>query len=335
MVKRTSKKSPSKKTSAKKSPAKKSPHKSFKRTYREDYRRELEVPGIMQHVFEAFKILLKNWKIFLPFLVLVVVVNVLIVGVMNESSYIRYQENLDSGEWAGTSNMVKAGFLLVSSVISGGLTGDAGESASVLQAIIFLTVWLVTIFLLRHILAGHKIKLRDGLYNAMTPFISTLVVFLVAILQCVPIFIFLIALSAAVKTGFLATPFYALLFVGFAAVMIALSAYLLSSSLVALVAVSVPGLYPKQALSTASELMMGRRIKFIIRLVALIFAMVIMWAVVMLPLILFDLSMRQFAWTANVPFIPICMAVMSAFTMMYVTAYIYLYYRWMLDYEEK
>lgn len=330
MVKRTSRLK--KKT---KSPARKSPHKSFKRTYREDYRRELEVPGIMQHVFETFKILFKNWKIFLPFLVLIVVVNVLVVGVMNESSYVRYQENLDSGEWAEASNMVKAGFLLVSSVVTGGLTGDAGEAAGVLQAIIFLTVWLVTIFLLRHIIAGNKIRLRDGLYNAMTPMISTLVVFLVAILQCVPIFIFLIALSAAIQTEFLATPFYALLFVGFSAVMIALSAYLLSSTLIALVAVSVPGLYPLQALSTASELMMGRRIKFIIRVVALIFAMIILWAVIMLPLILLDLSMRQFAWTLNVPFIPICMAVMSAFTMIYVTAYIYLYYRWMLDNEEK
>ena len=79
--------------------------------------------------------------------------------------------------------------------------------------------------------------------------------------------------------------------------------------------------------------MMGRRIRFLIRLVALILALVIIWAVVMLPLILFDLSMRNFAWTANVPFIPICLAIMTAFTMIYIAAYLYLYYRWILDNE--
>ena len=42
-------------------------HKSFKRSYREDYQRDLEVPGIMYHIFASFKIVFKNWKLFLPF----------------------------------------------------------------------------------------------------------------------------------------------------------------------------------------------------------------------------------------------------------------------------
>ena len=117
----------------------------------------------------------------------------------------------------------------------------------------------------------------------------------------------------------------------FAAVMILLSAYLLSSSLIALIAVSAPGLYPMKALRTASDLMMGRRTKFIIRLVALILTIAIMWVVVMLPLILFDMWMKQCEWTAGIPFVPICMATMTCFTAIYVTTYLYKYYRWMLD----
>lgn len=315
------------------------PHKSFRRSYREDYRRKLEVPGMMYHIFKTFKMIFKNWKLFLPFLVLTVVLNAIFVGIMSETSYADYQDILDdtSLQIAGgdIGSVAKAGLLLISTITTGGLSGESNEAAVVFGVLIFLIIWLVTIFLLRHILAGHKVKLRDGLYNAMTPLISTFVVFVVAIIQCIPIFLLIIAYSAAVQTEFLTTPFYALVFFIFAALMIIISGYLLSSSLIAMVAVSAPGLYPMRALHTASDLMMGRRIRFILRLVALIIVLALVWVIVMLPLILFDMWMKTFEWTSGIPFIPICLAMMTCFTAMYVTTYLYLYYRWMLGYEEE
>ena len=323
----------------KKSPNRVNPHKSFRRSYREDYKRELEVPGIMYHVFASFRVIFKNWKLFLPLLIIVAVLNVVLVGIMSESSYTQFQDVLDqtSAQVAGgdVGNVAKAGLLLISTVTTGGLSGESSEAAVVFGVIIFLIIWLTTIFLLRHRLAGHKVKLRDGLYNAMTPLVSTFVVFAIAVVQCVPIFILIIVYSAAVQTDFLATPFYALMFFIFAALMILLSGYLLSSSLIALVAVSAPGLYPIRAMHAASDLMMGRRVRFILRLVALILALAIVWVIVMLPLILFDLWMKTFEWTAGIPFIPVCLNIMTCFTAIYITAYLYLYYRWMLNYDEK
>ncbi len=315
------------------------PHKSFKRSYREDYQRETAVPGIMYHIFATFRIIFKNWKLFLPLLIIVVVLNAVLVGIMSESSYAQFKEVLDqtSLQVAGKDigDVAKAGLLLISTITTGGLSGESSEAATVFGSLIFLIIWLTTIFLLRHRLAGHKVKLRDGLYNAMTPLVSTFVVFMVAVIQCIPIFLLIIVYSAAVQTEFLATPFYALVFFIFAASMIILSGYLLSSSLMALVAVSAPGLYPMKALRTASDLMMGRRIKLIIRIIAVFLALVIVWVIIMLPLIVFDLWMKTFAWTEGIPFIPICLAVMTCFTEIYVTAYLYLYYRWMLGYDEK
>lgn len=338
-------KKPSKKFSKKST--KKSPkpsnrvrlHKSFKRSYREDYHRELETPGIMSHIFTTFKILFQNWKLFLPLLIIMVLLNVVLVGLMSESTYTEFQKVLDqtSSELSNgdIGNFAKAGLLLISTVTTGGLSGSSSEAAVVFAVLIFLVIWLTTIFLLRHLLANHKVKLRDGLYNAMTPLLSTLVIALVILVELIPIFILIIVYSAAVQTEFLATPFYALLFFLFAVAMILISGYLLPSSLVALVAVTAPGLYPFKALGVASDLMAGRRIKFIIRLIALIIALAIIWVVVMLPLILFDMWMKSFEWTAGVPFIPICLLIMTCFSSIYMTAYIYLYYRWMLDYEEK
>ena len=317
----------------------KGPHKSFRRSYREDYKRDLEAPGIMYHIFASFKIIFKNWKLFLPLVLIAVILNIIFVGLMSEANYVQFQDILDetSEQVAGgdIGNVAKAGLLLISTITTGGLSGESSEAAMIFGVIIFLVVWLTTIFLLRHRLAGHKIKLRDGLYNAMTPLVSTFIVFVVAIFQCIPIFLLIIVFSAAVQTEFLATPFYALVFFIFAALMILISGYLLSSSLMAFVAVSAPGLYPMKALGTASDLMMGRRIRFIIRLLALIIALSIIWVIVMLPLIIFDLWMKTFEWTNGIPFVPICLVVMTCFTMVYVTTYLYLYYRWMLGYEEK
>ena len=309
------------------------PHKSFKRSYREDYLREAQTPGIMQHVVASFKIIFKNWKLFLPFLVIMVILYVVLVGITSESSYVKFQDTLNQAnvQMAGQEigGVAKAGILLVSMVTTG-ITGESSGTAAVFGVLLFLVIWLVTIFFLRHKMAGHQVTLQDGLYNAMTPMISTFVVFVVALIQCVPIFILIIAYSAAVQTEFLATPFYALMFFVFAALMILLSGYLLSSSLMALVAVSAPGLYPAKALRTASDLMMGQRIRFVLRLVALIIVLVILWVVIMLPLILFDMWVKSFEWTAGIPFIPICFTVMMCFTYIYVTTYLYMYYRWML-----
>ena len=314
-------------------------HKSFKRSYREDYKRDIEVPGIMHHIFATFKMIFKNWKLFLPLLIIVVVMVAVLVGLMSESAYQQFQTILDqTTEQVGAGDIgsfARAGLLLISTITTGGLSSESGEAKTVFVILIFLIIWLVTIFITRHRLAGHKIKLRDGLYNAMTPLVSTFVVFVVAVIQCIPIFLLIIVYSAAVQTEFLTTPFYALVFFIFAAVMLLLSGYLLSSSLIALVAVSAPGLYPLKALNAASDLMMGRRIRFILRLVALFFAMVILWIIVMLPLILFDLGMKNFEWTQGIPFVPICLSIMTCFTGIYITVYLYLYYRWMLDYDEK
>lgn len=313
-------------------------HKSFKRSYREDYERKLEVPGILAHLFGTFKILFKNWKVFLPLLILVVILNSILVTLMSENMYVQFQDILDETSKSFTGgelgNVAKAGLLLISTITSGGLTTNMTESQGIFFIFLLLLTWLVTIFLLRHIMAGHKIKLRDALYNAGAPIISTFIVFFIVFLECIPIFIFIILYSTAENTGFLDMPFYALLFFLFSVLMFLMSGYWLSSSTIALVSVSAPGLYPMKAVRTASDLMAGRRIKYVLRLLGLFIFLAIIWVLIMLPLILFDLWMKQFEWTAGIPFIPICLATMTVFTVIFIAAYLYQYYRWMLDYDE-
>ena len=256
-----------------------SPHKSFKRTYREDYVRELNVPGIGQHIYESFAMIFRHFKMF-------------------------------------------SGLLLVASVMMVSALAGLTETTAVFAVLIFLMIWLVVIFLVRHLMAGHKVTLRDGLYNSMTPLFSSLVVFVVIVIECLPISVVIIAYGVAIETEFLTMPFYALLFWGVAGLMVTLSGYLLSSSLIALIATSAPGIYPWQALTTASELMMGRRIRFILRLIALILVLGVIWAVVILPLSALKLPMEVLS---------VVMAVLGCFSAIYLTVYLYLYYRYLLN----
>ena len=302
-------------------------HHSFKRSHREDYARNLEAPGLLYFAMTTLKFIFKRWKLFGSLLVVIVFLNIFLVGLMSESTYTTFQdtlndtnESLSSGQLGQTA---KAGLLLISTITTGGLTQGMTEVQQVFAIILFIVVWLVTIYLIRHILAGNHPKLRDGLYNALSPLISSLMVFLILFLHMLPIFIVVITYSVAVSTEFLATPFYALTL---------LSCYLLPGSLLGLVAASAPGMYPLAAINAATDLIAGRRTKFIIRLVFMIFFLAIIWVIVMMPIILLDMAIKgSLDWTTGVPIVPFFLLVMTVFSFIYFSAYVYLFYRRMLD----
>lgn len=315
-------------------------HKSFRRSYREDYARELELPGLTQHAVETFSQIFKNWRLFLPLLVVVVILNIALVGLLSEDTYKKFQSafdatnaNLASGK---VGSVAKAGLLLISTVTTGGLSNGMTEVQQVFAVFLAVLLWLVTIYILRHRLAGHQLKLRDALYNAMTPFISTFCVFAMIFLQLIPIFIVIIVYSTAIATEFLSTPFYALLVFIFAVPLVILSAYWLSSSFLALVAVTAPGVYPLVALGVASDLVAGRRLKFLARLVYLIFLLSILWIILLLPVIWLDFKFKpQISWMTNIPVVPFLMLIVFCFSVIYAATYFYLFYRGILDYDKK
>ncbi len=314
-------------------------HKSFKRSYKEDYDRKTELPSLTAHAIRTFKIIFSNKRIFIPLILLVVISNIILVGLMSQETYDNFQtaleetnENVAHGQ---LGNLGKAGLMLIGTITTGGLTRGMTEVQQVFMVIILVITWLTTIYLTRHILAGHKIKMRDGLYNALTPLVSTFCVVGVLFLELIPIFIVVVTYSAALATDFLSTPFYALIYFIFAILLIILSAYLLSSSFLAMIAITAPGLYPMTAINTANDLIAGRRIRFIIRLLYLFFVLAICWIVIMMPIILIDTTLSaNIEWISNIPFVPLCLQIMTTFTIIYTAIYAYLFYRNLLDMDQ-
>lgn len=82
--------------------------------------------------------------------------------------------------------------------------------------------------------------------------------------------------------------------------------------------------------------MAGRRLKMVLRLIYLIFVVAMTYIITMLPIILLDLWFKgMWEWIAGWPIVPFFLLVVTCFVFMYATTYLYLYYRWLLDYKEK
>ena len=311
-------------------------HHSFKRSYREDYLRPLNVPGMVSHAMSTLKIIFRNWRLFLPLIAFIVIVNIELVGLMNEHTYESVQETIESSydsiQQGELGRVAEAGLLIVSTVTTGGLTSGMTEVQQIIAAILLLLIWLSTIYFLRQLLAGNRPRFRDGLYNAFTPLVSTFCVLALIVFHAIPIMLFTVVFSSAVATGFLNQPLYAFLFWVFGGLLILLSCYLLPGSILALVAVTVPGMYPMVAVNATTDLIQGRRTAFIIRMFFGLLFIAVMWVIIMLPITWLDLFLKDHIdGLAGIPIVPFFLQIMTTFSLIYATSYIYLFYRRMLD----
>ena len=316
-------------------------HRSFKRSYYEDYQRKTELPSLTSQASAAFKMFFKFWKIFLPLLLIFVGLYIFLIGAMSENTLADVRANVEQTNKDVADGKIgtvgKAGLTLLGIISTGGLT-TMNDAQIVIAVLLFTIIWLVTIYLARHLLAGHQeIKMRDGFYSALSPLVSTLVVGLIIFLEAIPIMLTIIVFQVALTTEFLSTPFYALLFFMFAALMITLGLYLLSSSFFAIIVVSAPGLYPLTAVRMAKNLIMGRRLRFLIRVFYLVIIVALLYLLLLMPAIILDGILKaQFAWLADskIPFVAIIQLTITVFIFIYLSIYFYLFYRALLDYND-
>lgn len=87
-----------------------------------------------------------------------------------------------------------------------------------------------------------------------------------------------------------------------------------------------------QALRTAGDLVIGRRLRVLFRLLWLVLTLIVAWAVVMIPIILLDAWLKgAVAAISWVPLVPVMLVVMGAASVTIGATYVYLLYRRMVD----
>ena len=226
----------------------------------------------------------------------------------------------------GVGQLLNAGMLTFSSLAVD--TTSLRAEQGVMLALLVLMTWLTAVWLLREILLGLKPKLRDGLYNATAPLISTSVVLLILLIQLSPVGIMALAYSALVSVHILTEGFGMMLFGLLAASVLTLVLYWVTSTIIALVVVALPGMYPLRAIQAASDLVVGRRLRIMLRIVwAFVYSSVV-WCVVMVSLVLLERGLSsKLKWLESVPIVPFAGAFMMALLFVWLAAYIYLLYR--------
>ena len=143
-----------------------------------------------------------------------------------------------------------------------------------------------------------------------------------------PLALVLIGYSAAIASGLLAGGVEAMLFWVAAGLLTSLSIYWITSTFFALVIVTLPGMYPFQAIKTAGDLVIGRRLRILLRIIWMAVGAFLAWAIILIPIIIFDTWLKGIWKAINwVPTVPIILLGLSSLTIVWVSSYIYLLYR--------
>ncbi len=273
-------------------------------------------------------------RIFIWLIIGYAAVVLIVGGVTNQDTYTQINDLMKESSQTlldgGIGKLGQAGLLLLATVSSS--STDLSIDQQIYLGFSLLVVWLVTVWLLRELLLGRKPRLRDGLYSAGSPIISTLVTVFILMVQLLPVGVMALIYAALSSVGLVDAGFGAMLFWVVATTVFALVAYWVTSTLIALVIITLPGMYPLHAMRAASDLVLGRRLRILYRWLWAALMVVIFWVVGMVPTILLD-GWLKVAWKQwqPVPFVPFLVTMMSAATAVWLASYVYLLYRKVVD----
>lgn len=311
------------------------PHRSFRLTRRRDYRRSLTIDGLVPFTYYVHKTLWKHKAVFFWLMAAYAVLTALLVTILSQDNYVSLRDTvsgatseISEGNWGVVGNAA----LVLFSLFSNATTGAPDTGQQVYTILIILMVWLTTVWLLRNILAGNKVRVRDGIYNAGAPIISTFLVLAVLIIQLLPLALGIIATTVALQTGFFEYGAAAMVMGGVTLLLGLLSLYWITATFMALVVVTLPGMYPLRALSIAGDMVVGRRLRILLRIFWALAVLLAAWFVIMVPLIIFDTWLKDTVPAIEwIPLIPVILVALSAMTIVWFASYVYLLYRKVVD----
>ncbi len=311
------------------------PHRSFRLTRRRDYKRSLELPGYWSFTYEVWKTIKNNKWLFTKFIIIYSALSGLVLGMMSQSNYQLLNSTISHiGDtlFQGQVGALGQNLAIFSGVLSGAFNTPPSEAQQLYGGMFFLVGWLTLIWLLRQIKAGTKnLRVRDGIYSSGGPLVATFLILMVILIQLIPFALAIMAYVAAQSVDVFDDTFFTTLFWLVELLLIALSTFWLTSSLLGLVVVTLPGMYPLRALRSAGDLVTSRRLRILYRLLWLIITLLIIWLIAILPAI----ALSNIPVLKNVPIVPLVVLFTSSFSLVWGASYIYLLYRKLVDDDAK
>ncbi len=305
-------------------------HKSLKLTYSRDKPRHTPLPGYGSFTASVARMLKRYRRPLFGILLLYVLIAIVLVGVTQQDQLRTITDVIDEVNQEVSGNPIDTttkAIALFGSTLIGSLNTSLSEIQQFYMAIVYVLMWLVLVWLLRHLVAGNTVKVRDALYNAGAPIISTVCIMLLMLLQALPGAVGAFVFSLSIQDGVLSGGVAAMCFGILAILLLVLSLYWLTSSFIALLIVTIPGTYPMSAIRGAAELVLGRRMQVLFRLLWLVLLLLVVWVVLLVPAILIDLWVKV-SW---LPLVMVMVQVAVGSSLIISVSYIYMLYRRMID----
>lgn len=306
------------------------PHRSFRLTRKRDIPRPVALPGYLAFTAEVVQAVRLYRMQFIKLALVLWIGSICMIGLAQQTRYTELREALQivgkevMGGKVESTTEVGTVFL---SIATGGLNASLSESQQIFIGLLYILGWLTTIWLLRHLMAGHSVMVRDGLYNAGAPLVSVLALLLVAMLQLLPGSVGIMLYSVAQGSGLLVGGIEVGAFAVGTALLVVLSLYWVTSTFLAIAIATIPGTYPFAALRSARQLVAGQRRSILFRLLWLGLVLFVIFALVMVPAIAID-SWLQFS---SYPFMTFVVQFISSVLLVFSSAYVYLLYRRIID----
>jgi len=303
-------------------------------TSRRDAARSMQIPGYTQFTADVTHTLWTHRSLFGLLMLIYAIVTTVFVGFASQDIYTQFSAILD--ESATNGGAIFQAVLLLAAGVTGGLNVQLNDVQQVYAVLIAILTWLTTVWLLRAVLSGKLPRLRDGIYNAGSPIVATIVITLWLLVQLVPAAIGVFIFNSASATGMLDSGLIAMVVSIAVALLVVLSIYWAITSIFAIVIVTLPGMYPWQAIRASGDIVTGRRLRIVLRFAWLIGIDIIVGTIVLLPIILIDRLLTSLTdFFRYVPLVPVTMALLSSLLIVWSAAYVYMLYRKVVEDDAK
>lgn len=301
------------------------PHRSFYLTTHAQAIRQINISGYVRFCREVARMIWDNRWLYAKALMLLSLCFFLVAGMDSQSNYADTRDALHTANEGGFKTVTT----LISRAAVSGVSVTNSDKQLPAYAIILLG-WLTLVYIARHVYGtNRRLRLRDALYQAGAPIVPLLMILVLMLVQLLPLALTMLAymaLSGAsyISDGIQIENMGAWCVIGLVAV---LTLYWMITSVLCLVTVTIPGIYPLRAYYETSVQVSGRRVKILLRLLMMLVPVVIAWLVVLLPTVLIDDHFKF----ANFPLIGIIGSALAAATYIWMATYIYMLYRRIID----
>ncbi|RWZ82039.1 MAG: hypothetical protein EOT04_00175 [Candidatus Chaera renei] len=275
----------------------------------------VKLPGSSRLLLESLGFFKKHFKLLGSLAALYVPAQWLIKGLQTGSNL------SDTGLGAGQNPAALAAGTL-GGIVNPPLS-DLQQFAGSLLTLIFV---LSLVWAARYASAGKNPTVRQALYNSPRPLIAVLLIILVMTLQSLPGLLGALILSYTLGQPGGLSGAEAMMFALAAGLMVVLTVYWLLQSFMALVIVTLPNTYPVAALRLAKQLVMGRRLMLLRRLLVAALWFAVAWTAAAVPLALLGAKLNgPIALT-----VPALLGALDGLGLVLSTIYFYKLYRQLL-----